>query len=316
MRKEILYQMKSPYRDDFRINGFWFGEGAPTVAIVGAMRGDEIQQQYICAQLVSRLQQLEASGCIANDKSVLVIPSCNPFSMNVSHRFWTVDGTDINRMFPGYDKGETTQRIAAAIFAKLQVFSYGIQMASFYLPGDFVPHVRMLTTGYEDVEGARLFGLPFISTVAPKPYDTTLLNYNWQIWNTKAYSIYAGQTNCVEDATSSQTIDAILRFLYRIGVSRKPVLSMSYDSIVLPEHKLVKIRAHRGGIYYRFAKAGNEVKIGDVLAKILDPYDCSVLEEVKSPCTGTIFFAHNKPLALEHSMLFRIISSQSMTIPT
>ena len=39
--------MRSPYRDNFRIDGFWFGEGAKTVAIVGAMRGDEIQQQYI-----------------------------------------------------------------------------------------------------------------------------------------------------------------------------------------------------------------------------------------------------------------------------
>ena len=39
--------MSSPYRDEFRINGYWFGEGEKTVAIVGAMRGDEIQQQYI-----------------------------------------------------------------------------------------------------------------------------------------------------------------------------------------------------------------------------------------------------------------------------
>lgn len=27
--------MKSPYRDTFRIEGFWFGEGEKTIAIVG-----------------------------------------------------------------------------------------------------------------------------------------------------------------------------------------------------------------------------------------------------------------------------------------
>lgn len=43
MKKEILYDMKSPYRDDFRIRAFRFGGDAHTVAVVGAMRGDEIQ---------------------------------------------------------------------------------------------------------------------------------------------------------------------------------------------------------------------------------------------------------------------------------
>ena len=79
--------MTSPYRDNFRIKGYRFGEGEKTLAIVGAMRGDEVQQQYICSQLVSRLTLIEQRGGIAKGKSILVIPSCNPFSMNVSRRF-------------------------------------------------------------------------------------------------------------------------------------------------------------------------------------------------------------------------------------
>ena len=237
--------MSSPYRDEFRINGYWFGEGEKTVAIVGAMRGDEIQQQYICARLIQRLTEIEAEGKIAKGKRILVIPSCNPFSMNVARRFWTMDNTDINRMFPGYDKGETTQRIAAAIFKCLEGFEFGIQMASFYIPGDFVPHVRILKTGYEDIAVARLFGLPFVTTRIPLPYDTTLLNYNWQLWNTKAFSIYAGQTNHVEHSTSDQTIDSILRFLNKIGVSQYEVRSIGYESILMEEDELIYLRAHR-----------------------------------------------------------------------
>ena len=167
MRIETIFQMKSPYRDDFRIDGYWFGSGEKTVAIVGAMRGDEIQQQYICARIVEALKEAELRGKIADGKSILVIPSCNPFSMNVSKRFWAMDGTDINRMFPGYDKGETTQRIAAAVFEYIKDFEYGMQMASFYMPGDFVPHVRMLKTGYEDIETAQLFGMPFVTVRKP-----------------------------------------------------------------------------------------------------------------------------------------------------
>jgi hypothetical protein len=33
-------------------------------------------------------------------------------------------------MFPGYDAGETTQRIAAGVFEKIKDYEYGIQFAS------------------------------------------------------------------------------------------------------------------------------------------------------------------------------------------
>ena len=306
MRIETIFEMKSSYRDDFRIDGYWFGSGEKTVAIVGAMRGDEIQQQYICARIVEALKDAEYRNKIADGKSILVIPSCNPFSMNVSKRFWAMDGTDINRMFPGYDKGETTQRIAAAVFEYIKDFEYGMQMASFYMPGEFVPHVRMLKTGYEDIATAQLFGMPFVTVRKPLPFDTTLLNYNWQIWGAKAFSIYAGQTNYVEDSTSNLTIDSILRFLKKIHVLDVRVQNAGYESIVLDEEELVNVIARRAGIFYRMIGAGPHVKEGQVLARILDPYDCSVLDEVKAPVCGTVFFAHNKPLTLEHAIIYRI----------
>ncbi len=307
MKRETLFRMKSPYRDDFAIDGFWFGKGKPTVAIIGSMRGDEIQQQYICARMVDSLKDIERKGQITDGKSILVIPSCNPFSMNVSRRFWTMDGTDINRMFPGYDKGETTQRIAAALFEQIKGFEYGIQLASFYMPGDFVPHVRMLKTGYEDIEKARRFGLPYVAVRQPLPYDTTLLNYNWQIWGCKAFSLYAGQTNYVEDSTSMQSVDAILRFLWKEGIISCACRSAGYESVPLDEGDLCNVIARRAGVFYRVKKAGDHVAEGEVMARILDPYDCSIHEDVRSHVDGIVFFAHNKPLALEHSILYRII---------
>ena len=310
MNKEILFSMKSPYRDDFEIIGYRFGCGEDTAAIVGAMRGDEIQQQYIGAKMVSVLKELERKGKIADGKSILVIPSCNPFSMNVSKRFWAMDGTDINRMFPGYDKGETTQRIAAALFEHIKSFKYGVQLASFYMPGDFVPHVRMLKTGYEDVETAAHFGLPFVTIRKPLPFDTTLLNYNWQIWGCKAFSLYAGQTNYVEDSTSMQSVEAMLRFLSKEGVILYKARNAGYESVVLDEGELSQVIARRAGIFYRLKSTGAVVAEGEVLAHILDPYDCSILETVKSPVAGTVFFAHNKPLALEHGILYRIIKEE------
>ena len=306
MRKETIFSMSSPCRDDFRITAFRFGSGRRTVAVVGSMRGDEIQQQYVASQLVARLTEMEAAGSLAPDNEIMVIPSINSFSLNVGKRFWPLDNTDINRMFPGYDRGETTQRIAAAVFEAIKDFEYGIQLASFYMPGDFIPHVRMMQTGFEDIDDARTFGLPYVCIRKPTPYDTTLLNYNWQIWNTKAFSIYAGRRNAIDVNDTTLIIRSILRFMDKAGALTCPDNSARFLSEVIYERDLVHIKPIGSGLFRPFKCPGDEVQPGEPMGVITDALDGHLLETVHSPCAGTVFFVSNNPLVLESNMLFRI----------
>lgn len=306
MKIDTLFSMASPLRDEFRIQGYRFGSGKRSLAIVGAMRGDEIEQQYICARMVSMLQKMEMEGDLVPGHEILVIPNANHFSMNIGKRFWAMDNTDINRMFPGYDRGETTQRIAAALFKQLEGFEYGIQMASFYIPGDFIPHVRMMETGYEPVKEAGLFGLPYVYVKSPRPFDTTILNYNWQIWNTKAFSLYAGQLENISEARTLEACRAILRFMDSTGMV-KMASRPGYQSTVIRDGDLVNVKAEAAGLYVMRRRAREEVRVGDVLGEILDPYDCRRRMEVKAPVDGTIFFAHDKPLVLQNTLLYKII---------
>lgn len=307
MRKEIIYEMTSPYRDTFRIHGFWFGNGEKTVAIVGTMRGDEVQQQYITATLVKRLCEIERNRGIEEGKSILVIPTCNPFSLNVNHRFWSMDGTDINRMFPGYDRGETTQRIAAAVFEHIKDFQYGIQLASYYVAGDFIPHVRMLQTGYEAIEEAKHFQLPFITLRKPLPFDTTLLNYNWQIWGSKAFSIYSGHTDSIDEEKAEMSLTAILRFLGNIHAIVFRSHAAAYSSTVVDEHTLINIQAQHAGILKRILSVGSTVCRGDLMAYIIDPITGITLEEVRTVTDGAIFFSHHKPMVYQNALLYKIL---------
>ena len=193
MYKEELYTLEGIYRDTFKINGYRFGHGDNSACIVGSLRGNEYQQTYICSQLIKELRKLEEHGQIAGNKSILVIPCLNQYAMNIDRRFWPLDDSDINRKFPGHIAGDTTQQIAANIMNIIKGYSYGIQLTSFYMPGKFVPHVRMMETGFQNPSLANLFGLPFVVIRKPKPMDTTTLNYNWQMSGTSAFSIY---TNC------------------------------------------------------------------------------------------------------------------------
>lgn len=307
MRREILFELSSPYRDDFRIRGYHFGKGEKAVCIVGATRGNEIQQVYIAGQLIKRLSQIETEGHITEGKQILIVPSLNPFSMNIGKRFWAQDNTDINRMFPGYNLGETTQRIAAGAFENIKDYNIGIQFASFYLSGDFIPHVRMMKTGMENVEMAKDFSLPYISVRNPRPFDTTTLNYNWQIWESNAFSVYARDTEKIDIEAAELTIESVLTFLGRQGIiSYQPTTETV--STVIEEDDLFNIKTPRAGLFLPLVTVGESVVAGQPLAQVIDPYEGEILETLTSTQNGRVFFIQDKPFILEKTLAFKMIT--------
>lgn len=306
MKKKIIYELKGMYRDDFRVTGYEFGEGRNSVCVVGSSRGNEVQQLYCCSQLVKKFKQLEEEGRIREGNKVLVIPSINPYSMNIQKRFWPTDSTDINRMFPGYALGETTQRIADGVFKVISDYRYGIQFTSFYMPGEFMPHVRMMDEGYSSVEAAKMFGLPFVVLRKVRPYDTATLNYNWQVWDTQAFSLYTTTTTRIDRNGAGQAVLAVLNFMSAQGIVSYsgPV---SAESRVLKDTEMISVRTAKSGIFEALAKAGEEVRVGQPLADIVNPYDGEIMETLLAPVDSHIFFMHCDPLTYANSAVIKLV---------
>ena len=47
-----IYTVHSTYREDMKIKGYTFGQGEKSACIVGSLRGNEVQQMYVCSQLI------------------------------------------------------------------------------------------------------------------------------------------------------------------------------------------------------------------------------------------------------------------------
>ena len=101
MKKDILFTLPSYFRDDMNIMAYRFGKGEKTCAVVGALRGDEVQQLYVCARLVSFLREVEKEDGVQPGKSVMIVPTAIGASMNEGSRLWEPENMDINRRFPG-----------------------------------------------------------------------------------------------------------------------------------------------------------------------------------------------------------------------
>ena len=313
MKEITLFTIDTPYRHVLPVRAWSFGpEGKKDLAVMGALRGNEIQQMYICGRLIRALSAAEAAGQLDPDCGILVVPCANQFSMNVGRRFWAADNTDINRMFPGYDQGETTQRIAARLFEALQGYPYGIHLTSFYLPGDHLPHVRMMDTGYQHLEEAAGFGLPYVLLRSPQAYDTTTLNYNWQIWNTQAFSLYSTSTDCIDREAAQLAVESIFRFVAGKGYLRRTYLPATVAPRIFRESCLHTVLTHAGGLLLCRRRPGDAVVAGELLGEILNPCTCETLEQIQTDCRGRVFFSHHASLINGHEVAFRILPDESI----
>lgn len=308
MYKEEIYRVRFPYREDMVVQGYYFGrrEADSAACILGSVRGNEIQQMYICSQLIRILKELEIKGCINANKKILVIPVVNSMGLNVGRRFFGVDDMDINRCFPGKVDGDATDRIAYEIFYQIMEYSYGIQLTSFYIEGEFVPHVRMMETGYQNASLANLFGLPYVVVRKPTPLDTKTLNYNWQNDMTAAFSVYTNKNDMVDETSAKQAVAAVLRFLTRMGIIRYESHS-GYISHVIMEQDLIDVYVESGGIFKGLVKPGEDVKYGNPLAEVIDPYEGFVKEVIKAPTDGIVFFGHTQALVSQGDIAYRLI---------
>lgn len=306
MNKEIIFTMNTAFRGEYMIHGYSYGKGEKAACIVGAMRGNEYQQLYICSLLARKLNELEAQGDIVAGKEVLLIPTLNYSSMNADKLKWISDDSDINRSFPGNPKGPATSRIAAALLERVKDYSYGIQFASFYLQGESVPHIRMMETGKESNSLANLFGMPYVLTGMNRAFDQVTLNYNWQNMGTQAFSVYSATTESIDDISAGMAVSSVLRFLTRMGIIRYDCHG-GYISTILKEKDLVSVKADEAGFFRRFVGTNQEVKRGQILAEIVNPMDGSVKAEIIAPTDGITFFVQNSPMVFQNVVIYKII---------
>ena len=306
MKKIEILRLDSLSRAPMVVEGYLF-EGndpkAPSVAVVGAMEGATILPLYSASRLVDFLRSGLDAGKILGD--ILVIPSVNHYALNINERFWPLDKTDVNMMFPGYEQGETTQRIAHKLFKALERFTYGIVLETRSDLATCLPYVKLFKTGYEDIDSARGLGLRIIHHREPDSIETVSLQYNWQLWGTKACSVVCPHETLIETASARIIMDSLVNFLSRNGIIRYETFN-GYDSTVIDRDRIEIIQSPCSGIFIPSKKPGTMVSKNEAIGKIVHALEGEVIHRFRAPCDGMITCSYKHSLIFENAVAYRI----------
>jgi len=315
--ERVLLHMTAPSREDFDVPYHDLGpqHEAPMLALVAGVHGDELNGVFVLSRLASFLRKVvagERAGATLL-RRVLVIPAVNVLGVNTRSRNWPFDGTDVNRMFPGYDGGETTQRIAAALLELTTAARWRIDIHSSNVDFEELPQVRLYAPSGEEREAARWLGLPaVVERPATPPFHATLASA-WRERGGGALVIQAGYAGSMQPLHCERLFRALVDFLERAGLLIGVRLAEPEEDVhhFGPRHSFPIISEHAGWFVSRL-EVGQWLQAGEMVGTIYDGFSGELRSEVHTPISGLVSGIRRQPLLCEGDLVARILSRQEV----
>ena len=317
MSTRTLLHMTAPSREDFDIPYHDLGPCSepPRVALVAGVHGDELNGVFVLSRLASFLRRIadgRRPGAELRGR-VIVVPAVNVLGVNVRQRSWPFDGTDVNRMFPGYAAGETTQRIAHALFQLTVAAHWRIDLHSSNADFEELPQVRLYQPTDEERVAARWLGLPAIVERPESATFSATLASAWRTHGGRGLVIQAGHAGSLQSGHCERLFRALLDFLEAEGALYGVRLAESEESVHQfgPRQAFPVISEHAGWFVSRL-KVGQWLRAGDRVGFVYDGFSGEQRAEAKTPVAGLLSGIRRQPLLCEGDLLARILTGHEV----
>ncbi|MFO1518861.1 MAG: succinylglutamate desuccinylase/aspartoacylase family protein, partial [bacterium] len=243
------------------------------------------------------------------EKRVILIPAVNVFGMNTRQRHWPFDGTDINRMFPGYDQGETTQRIAACVYQATEKAHYRIDLHNSNLHFEETPQVCLYKPTDAELKTAAFFGLSAVVEQKPDKIITTTLGSAWKMRGGENFVLQAGYAGGIQTPHCEALFESLVRFLIRVGALSGCVLAeQERDTHYFGVHQSIPVHSNQAGVFVSKLQVGHWVRQGEVLGFLYDGFEGALLSEITAPASGLLGGLRQHPLIFEGDLMAKIFT--------
>ena len=274
----------------------------PRLFVSAAIHGDELNG----VEIIRRLNQEKVLSRLHG--TLITIPIVNVFGV-IHHSRYLPDRRDLNRSFPGSERGSLAGRLADLFMTEIVANStHGIDLHTGALHRDNLPHLRVNLEDPETERLARAFGVPVI------------INSDLRDGSLREVAAERGIPMLLYEAGEALRFDELS---IRAGV--KGILSVMRELAMLPKSRSkvkkqieplvarssIWARATESGIFRTYAALGSRVAKGEVLGAIASPFGDNNVD-LLSPHSGIVIGKSKLPLVNEGDALFHIARFQTV----
>lgn len=272
------------------------GSGSgPVLFLSGVVHGDEIQGVEIIRRILAAPELKNIHG------TLLAVPIVNSFGF-LNHSRYMPDRRDLNRSFPGSDRGSLASLLADLFFSEVVLrSSFGIDFHTAALHRTNLPQVRIAPDDKELMHLAEAFAPPVILT--SKLRDGSL-RQSAKNSGVKVLLYEGGEALRFDEIAIEAGVKGTLRMMKAIGM-------IAAAPAVLPQYKVTHssastwLRAPEGGILHSVRRIGDRIGINEPVGVISDPLGASQVA-VYSEDDGIIIGRTNLPIVNRGDALFHV----------
>ncbi|MFT5976429.1 MAG: putative deacylase [Gammaproteobacteria bacterium] len=275
----------------------------PVLLVTAAIHGDELTGVEVIRRLLMHKSIDRIRG------TLIAIPVVNVYGF-VSKSRYLPDRRDLNRSFPGSEKGSMASRLANVVMSQIVTHcTHIVDLHSAAVDRQNLPQIRAKISGEPEIEAlARAFGVPVI-------LDSNLLEGSFR---STAYDLgipilvyEAGEALRFDEVSIRAGVRGVLNVMSALGMRLNRKEPRFSATMIANTSRWV--RAPQSGILRALVAIGEKVAKGDTLAFVNDPLGENS-GSISSPVDGIIIGKTNLPLVFEGEAIFNIASYESLDL--
>ena len=266
----------------------------PVLALIAGTHGSEYTSIVALQRVRARLDPARLAG------SVILVHMANPTTFYGRRIYFSPDGKNLNRVYPGQADGTNSQRIAYAITT--QVIAPATHVVDMHC-GDgnesLRPYSYWQVTGDQavDTAGKRLalaFGLDHIVIDRERPSDPerTLYTSNTAVRRGKpAITVESGGMGLTDEPSVRAQEAGALSVMADLGMLEAP--SVRVEKPLFVDRSQV-VTSPATGVWHPAVEKMQSVATGTLLGRLSDPFG-NLLHELRAPFAGEVLYVVGTP---------------------
>lgn len=273
------------------------------ISIVTGTHGDELEGQYVCYEVNRRIaENKEALNGIVD-----IYPALNPLGIDSITRGIPMYDLDMNRSFPGSEKGNMPEAVASAIVGDIAGSDVCVDIHASNIFLMEIPQVRINEeTAEKLVPMAKFLNVDLVWVHASATVLESTLAHSLNCIGVPTLVVEMGVGMRITKKYTDQLVDGLFRLMKEMGMWNGPVSEVR-EPIISTDREVSYVNANATGMFIPVKDHGATVKKGEHIGDIISGLTGEIEETVSATADGLLFTIREYPVVYSGSLLARII---------